>query len=550
MIDWLQASPFWVRRGLHHRPDPWRLLHNAGHFIHSKTKDYEKGSNKKLPHRLIDLGNAGWQDRAQSCRLVEPKEGSHGIYIALSHRWSLKRYVTTKNNIAMHRQQILLEDLPKTFQDAIFLCQFFKVRYLWIDSLCIVQDDGAEWMKESRLMSDIYHNALCTIAVHSLQKGDDGFLLKTFETPMSVSLRGSNRQEWIAFLPSLFSRDIIYHSSISSRGWVLQERLLSEHVLHFLPSHIYWESDDTIIDVDTGKTDYLDNTPRMLSEWRSKQSWIEVVEWYSKCRLTENKDKLTALAGIATTIQRIVHDHYIAGMWRQAFKEQLLWVASNPKSTIRRKPLVASSLSWASIDGPVTFIIEPDQEAMGRRQNYLLVHGFDLEGPAIDCFPQPNKDDCNANLIWMDQYVPLQFLGLPTELPNLGRDSRQWLLREDAGYVERTISFEFPRLHSALYRTVTIGNDVIGCVFLDEESDHVSQCKLWFFLLGETKETYLALVVVRDDIGRQEYRRIGLGIFSLLIERHDTCELEYLENTMCGFERPRISGKPHLVTIL
>lgn len=126
-----------------------------------------------LPGRLLLISTPGIESLAggrlsiPQVRVVE----SHGRpiepYIALSHCWGPpdKRPIdTTRSNIRRHLNNIPFEDLSVTFQDAVMTCFALKIRYLWIDSLCIVQDDVEDWKCESSRMSSIYGNYIVTFA--------------------------------------------------------------------------------------------------------------------------------------------------------------------------------------------------------------------------------------------------------------------------------------------------------------------------------------------------------------------------------------------------
>lgn len=75
---------------------------------------------------------------------------------------------------AMLREGCAVEILPKTFQDAISVCRYLRVRYLWIDSLCIFQEGKDDWLGESALMDKVYSNSLCTLAATASTDGDGG----------------------------------------------------------------------------------------------------------------------------------------------------------------------------------------------------------------------------------------------------------------------------------------------------------------------------------------------------------------------------------------
>lgn len=92
-------------------------------------------------------------------------KGEKESYICLSHCWGdFQPIRTTTTNIEDHKKSIPWQFLPQTFQDAIDLTRFLSIRYLWIDSLCIIQDDRDDWAKESAAMASVYGNSYLTIS--------------------------------------------------------------------------------------------------------------------------------------------------------------------------------------------------------------------------------------------------------------------------------------------------------------------------------------------------------------------------------------------------
>ena len=117
----------------------------------------------KLPTRVLDVRGA---DDSLPPRLVETRGlYDKGKYIALSHCWGLDRHIVTNEaNFKSHKRGIPYESLPKTFQDAVVMARRLAASYLWIDFLCIIQDDVQDWKDEAMKMADVYRNAYCTLA--------------------------------------------------------------------------------------------------------------------------------------------------------------------------------------------------------------------------------------------------------------------------------------------------------------------------------------------------------------------------------------------------
>ncbi|KAH7237305.1 heterokaryon incompatibility protein-domain-containing protein, partial [Fusarium solani] len=131
-------------------------------------------SSTRLPTRLLDL-QAGEDGHI---KLYETHGGETDLYIALSHCWGpkgLPAAAKTSNATKDNRMQgIRIEDLPKSFRDAIAICHELGIRYLWIDSLCIIQQDKDDWEKECSRMRDVYRNSYLTISVARSRDSSEG----------------------------------------------------------------------------------------------------------------------------------------------------------------------------------------------------------------------------------------------------------------------------------------------------------------------------------------------------------------------------------------
>ena len=165
--------------------------------------------------------------------------GHSGLYIALSHRWSKsdEQFRTEKSNFKTRCKEINFYELPKTFQDAVTVTRKVGVEYLWIDSLCIIQDDDDDRRRECSRMEEVFASAYCTLAATSAKDCSQGL----FREDNEVSLGPENRYSLcIRDVDEDFSRDV-EQAELNQRGWVFQERALSLRIIHFTATQTYWE---------------------------------------------------------------------------------------------------------------------------------------------------------------------------------------------------------------------------------------------------------------------------------------------------------------------
>ena len=190
--------------------------------------------NPALPTRVLDVGLSNGN---QEPRLILG-HGIQGPYIALSHCWgSSKPLVTNTGNIQEHLTTIPFQGLPQTFQDAVTVTRRLSYRFLWIDSLCIIQDRPEDWQNECTKMSDIYKNAVVTITGPAAKDSSCGFLGDrkcSYQASCSWNYQGRHdgviRQVTLAsgFGNGHFLNETEEQSVINHRAWILQERLLSQ----------------------------------------------------------------------------------------------------------------------------------------------------------------------------------------------------------------------------------------------------------------------------------------------------------------------------------
>lgn len=193
-----------------------------------------------LPTRVLEVGLG---KESKTLRLVQTN-GQSERYITLSHCWGTVRpLTTTKQNLCLHLRHIDFDTLPLTFKHAVFLARHLRIQYLCIDSLCIIQDDADDWLKESGKMSHVFENALFTIAASSATDISKGYGFLSNERIIPPTLRMLDTNENVEFFIHDYSelwRDV-ERSVLNARAWVPQERLLSRSTVHFTSAEMYWE---------------------------------------------------------------------------------------------------------------------------------------------------------------------------------------------------------------------------------------------------------------------------------------------------------------------
>lgn len=168
----------------------------------------------------------------------------------------------THQNYKTYLQGVPVSTLPKTLQDAItFAAQLDGVEYIWIDALCIIQDDQSDWLRQSAEMDRVYCETYLNLSA-TASFDSEGGLFKTRdpsslnEQPLIVNTEGlpggfdfvdnsvnqnlQLRRE-CTILPADCLFDRVDKGPVNERGWVLQERLMSPRVLHFCQDQISWE---------------------------------------------------------------------------------------------------------------------------------------------------------------------------------------------------------------------------------------------------------------------------------------------------------------------
>lgn len=418
---------------------------------HTACPGEDSETPRWYPTRLIDLGEV-WESndeegkyrtgdykKPNEVRLIISREmkDMKDYYVTLSHCWGESQPLQlNKDNEEEFKNGIEVGPaLPQTFLDAINFARRLgivprvrpdqevdtdtirpRVRYIWIDSLCIIQGDRDDWLRESTQMYEIYNYSYCNISATAATDSGKGLYhsrepQELWEDEINLNVEGipaapgetsrANIQR-CAVVDLSFWRRSVDEAPVNVRGWVLQERLMAPRVLHFCENQVVWECRE--LDAAESARDGVPNlrlqggsivaggSLKSLVPYQARQSlpetspttatdqsyspadtynrWKLVVEVYSKTKLTKSEDKLIALSGIAKMVSDQVHDEYQAGLWRHHMEHQLLWrvdpvfvkdnsedghfVYNSKRPQDKEGVLVyrAPTWSWAAIDAP------------------------------------------------------------------------------------------------------------------------------------------------------------------------------------------------------
>jgi hypothetical protein len=297
-----------------------------------------------------------------------------GVYVALSHCWVGRDVLrTTDRTLESHLAGIPFSSLSPLFRDAVKVCRFYGIRYLWIDSLCIIQGNECDWEEQAAQMASIYENSFFTIAIHD--DTENGFI----PNPKVHVIRPATQDEAAIYVRNVKAAKFLNPFGVLAwdpnarpdrmfaRGWCFQERLLSSRVLHFMAEEVIFQKEGAVV-CQCGNH-YGELQDGNLLDWRS------VVCRFSQLALTVQWDLLPCLAGVAQRIHTKFGRNYIAGLWADNLARWLCWksvagvnnisigrscIACSPWPIRLPEPPTSSyvvpSFSWAARYGPCEFI--------------------------------------------------------------------------------------------------------------------------------------------------------------------------------------------------
>jgi hypothetical protein len=275
-------------------------------------------------------------------------------------------------------EAIPVEDLPQTFWDAIVIVSRLGYRFIWIDSLCIIQDSKEDWDEQVAIMGDIYRNSVCSIAALSAENSYQGCFRR--RDPVLSEICWIDGSGWYLSRLKQWAAEGIFgiigpdskgrmRPPLHKRAWVVQERALSPRTLYYSSEMIFWEciqskasecnplmenlwtegkeaGEKWIPDqLETGtKSIYqcllMHCGKEKYHDW--KQYWRNLVEEYTTCELTKFNDKWPAIAGLAANVERLSRIVLLRGLWEDHLLEELLWATYRAGTKPKNRPAAIS----------------------------------------------------------------------------------------------------------------------------------------------------------------------------------------------------------------
>jgi hypothetical protein len=346
-----------------------------------------------MPTRLIEVLRG---PDTYLLQLIETKDMLPHAYATLSYCWGSGQSVPNSNisdSVANLSKQINFDALPASIRDAVIVTFELGLRYLWVDAICIMQDNELDKSREIALMSEVYEQATITIAGSRANDAQDGFLQpgkslleqdqNVFRLPFACP---SGQIGLVDLIPSKIGTTV---EPMDERAWTLQERILSKRYLEYglLQTRFYcrtmyhgplvdgWRNIE--ISYPTRDDNTLMNIQKSLFRIAPLQDaserhallddWCYVVSNHTNRKLGLPADRLRSIGGVAKKFAHTLDDEYLAGLWRSNLVEGLLW---STKITTLAEPAkedvyIAPSWSWARNNNPVELFqvyVRPSQD--------------------------------------------------------------------------------------------------------------------------------------------------------------------------------------------
>lgn len=262
--------------------------------------------------------------------------------------------------------------LPRAFQDAALIAHSLGIKYLWIDTLCIIQDSSRDWEEQAAQMGDIFAAATITIAANSSPNPNHSLFASRQQIYNEIELSSGAVEGSLGVVykarrkinKGIHAKTgiLLEADPLEVRAWALQERILSTRLIAFTGAELQWKCQ-------TLKTCQCRENPAPSQPlFHSRigdtllertlgfsKTWSQIVEEYTTCSLKVQEDKLPAIAGLASKFGVTTKFKYVAGLWQESLLYDLAWQCEEGSYAIRTTTYLGPSFSWVSAPGAISF---------------------------------------------------------------------------------------------------------------------------------------------------------------------------------------------------
>ncbi|KAJ5918102.1 HET domain protein [Penicillium verhagenii] len=533
-----------VSPAIDHNPTSDQVFAKIRGWIASCSRNHSSchlDEDALLPRFSIEIhSNAGTKP---SLRLFENDKLSNkkALYIALSYIWGIRPQPVQlmKENIQKLKDSIDYDELPKTIQDVIRVAQGLGVQYVWVDALCIVQDDGDFKKEQIGQMKNIYGNAYLTVQAGNVKTVKESFLRpRSSPRPFKLNYDDESHVYLRGYTPSR-----VAGGSARTRAWVFQESVLPNRLLVYGEHQIVFQCREEIQYEDGLRTNSTNirhsETPMFLKpgDWRKYigtrvakprpppdrrldflSAWYSAIDdVYTTRMLTYTSDRLPAINGISLRLQEEIGGRYVAGIWESDLPWGLLWESKNswrypaggagPTVWKMRRPenTRAPSWSWAAVDGST-------RHKFWRRHNDTRDDEIPVASVCMDSY----QADIAGEIVNSDGMLQINAPLIYTSVVCY-TDSRYKGLRESANVSLGYLGYQFPAL---LWDTpkercggleelapASLGNEErpIALANFDIEDEQTAYPGVWCALICRSQ----ALMLECLDEKKKTFRRLG-----------------------------------------
>lgn len=348
-----------------------------------------QGGKADLPTRVLDVGPKD--------PVLLIANGTRDRYVTLSHCWGGEQpLVTTTATLAERRAGIPMMSLPPLYRDAVAVTRRLGIRYLWIDSLCILQDSKTDWAEQASRMGDIYRMSYLTL--YALESSNCHETMLVRRQPVVPLTPGDGTAQPKDLYGERRREHIFRTAPLCQRAWALQERLLSPRLLYYSHHELFWECLACTAREGSHRAAMYKPTPYRYESYQCPEvrklllypqeenpvfpvslpsDWQIIVSEYTRCHLTFPSDTLPAISGLATAFQKNTGYTYVAGLWQQDLVNGLLWFCPPEQdySAVDREAhcdLQRPSWSWIACQRAVQFKSLRDEGELARPRDAEL----------------------------------------------------------------------------------------------------------------------------------------------------------------------------------